>query len=86
MVKEGIKRKTTRKKTSSMTLSQGRRSAVKKKTRKAKMEEKGIPYKEKKTSSDSISSTGSSDNTSTTGKQRVLRKKTIIFKKGGENA
>eukprot|EP00957_Ditylum_brightwellii_P192410 14648249-Ditylum_brightwellii.AAC.1 len=40
MVKEGMKRKTTRKKPSSMTLSQGRRSAVKKKTAKAKMEEK----------------------------------------------
>eukprot|EP00957_Ditylum_brightwellii_P126553 9645411-Ditylum_brightwellii.AAC.1 len=53
---------------------------------KAKMEEKGTPYKEKKTSSDSISSPGSSDNTSSTGNQSVVREKTIIFKKGGKNA
>eukprot|EP00957_Ditylum_brightwellii_P067008 5086707-Ditylum_brightwellii.AAC.1 len=84
MVKEGMKRKTTRKTPSSMTSSQGRRFAVKKKTMKAKMEEKGTPYKEKKTSSDSIPSPGSSDNTSSMGKQRVQRKKTVILKKGGK--
>eukprot|EP00957_Ditylum_brightwellii_P168763 12845913-Ditylum_brightwellii.AAC.1 len=69
MAKEGMKRKTTRKKPSRVTLSQGRRSAVKEKTTKAKMEEKGTPYKKKKISPYSISSPGSSDNTSSTGNQ-----------------
>eukprot|EP00957_Ditylum_brightwellii_P117500 8961570-Ditylum_brightwellii.AAC.1 len=40
-VKEGIKRKTTGKKPTSVTSSQGRRYAVKKKMTKAKMEDKG---------------------------------------------
>eukprot|EP00957_Ditylum_brightwellii_P040979 3102468-Ditylum_brightwellii.AAC.1 len=50
------------------------------------MEEKGTPYKEKKTSSDSISSEGSSDNTSSTGKQRVQKKYSTILKKKGREA
>eukprot|EP00957_Ditylum_brightwellii_P058194 4413106-Ditylum_brightwellii.AAC.1 len=69
MAKERMKRKTARKKPSSVTSSQGRRSAVEKILTKSNMEEKGTPYKEKKKSSDSISSPGSSDNTSSTSNQ-----------------
>eukprot|EP00957_Ditylum_brightwellii_P153396 11675091-Ditylum_brightwellii.AAC.1 len=50
-VKEGNKRKNTGRKPSSVTSSQGRRTAVKKKMMKAKVGDKGTPYKEKKTSS-----------------------------------
>eukprot|EP00957_Ditylum_brightwellii_P047584 3614952-Ditylum_brightwellii.AAC.1 len=79
-----MKRKTTGKNPSSVTSSQGRRSDVKKKMTKAKMEDKGTSYKEKKTSSDSISSAGSSGNNSSQGNQSVVRKKNRIFKKEGK--
>eukprot|EP00957_Ditylum_brightwellii_P002609 200221-Ditylum_brightwellii.AAC.1 len=50
-VKEGKERRNTGRKPSSVTSSQGRRTAIKKKMTKAKMGDKSTSYKEKKTSS-----------------------------------